>query len=332
MLNLSKSTKSPSYTSTILITGGTVGLGLHLTKILARQCPDSLILICSRTHTANAADAVNRSLNQKNVQYLPLDLGSLTAVREFADKYNAAGFPKISLLFLNAGLQFPGAFKYSTDGIESTFAINHLGHALLFYLLIPHLRDNARITITASGTHDPAQKTGMPDAKYNSAQELAYPDEKSKKDNNGRQRYSTSKLCNVLWTYALARHAEEAGRSWKINSFDPGLMPGTGLARDASYLVQFLWNHVLPHAIPLLKIMTRTDNISKPEQSAANLDWVGTSQETAEWTGKYAELRRLRESSVDSRNEEKQEDLYRWTLDKLAGSDPDVKQRWLELK
>ena len=332
MSDLSRSLNSTSYTSTILITGGTVGLGFNLAKILARQYPDSLVLICSRKHTENAADAINHSLKQKNVRYLALDLGSLAKVREFADKYNASGFPKISHLFLNAGVQDPGAVKYSADGMESTFAVNHVGNALLFYLLIPHLRDDARITITASGTHDPAQKTGMPDAKYTSAQELAYPDEKSKKDNNGRQRYSTSKLCNVLWVYALARHSQEAGRGWTVNSFDPGLMPGTGLARDSGFLVLFLWNHVLPHMIPVLKIMTRSDNIFKPEQSAANLAWIGADRETVGWTGKYVEQRKARNSSVDSMNENKQEELYRWTLEKLAGSDPDVKRRWSEMK
>ena len=92
----------------------------------------------------------------------------------FVDRYSSVSYPPIKALFLNAGLQCLGGVEY-TEGIEKTFAINHVGGALLFCLLRPHFAKDARIVLTASGVHDPAQKTGIPDAKYASAEELVHP-------------------------------------------------------------------------------------------------------------------------------------------------------------
>jgi NAD(P)-dependent dehydrogenase (short-subunit alcohol dehydrogenase family) len=62
----------------------------------------------------------------------------------------------------------------------------------------------------------------------------------------GQRRYTASKLANVLFSCELARRLP-AGV--KVNAFDPGLMPGTGLAREAAAPLRWLWNHVLPRAI-----------------------------------------------------------------------------------
>jgi hypothetical protein len=76
---------------------------------------------------------------------------------------------------------------------------SHVGHALLFYLLYPHLADKARVVIAASAMHDPAQKIILPDAKYTTAEELTYPTPGTAKS-PGLQRYATSKLANITWT------------------------------------------------------------------------------------------------------------------------------------
>jgi len=198
-----------TYTHTILITGGTTGLGFQTALLLARQNPCNLVVIASRTDKTLSAQAISTALSQRNVLFLPLDLSSTTSVRTFAKSWTAhtPAYPPIRALLLNAALQFPGGLNTTPAGIESTFAITHLGHALLFYLLMPHLASTARIVITSSGTHDPAQKTGVPDAVYTTAEELARPTAATQ-GNAGRQRYSSAKLANVLWTYALHRRLE----------------------------------------------------------------------------------------------------------------------------
>ena len=170
-----------TYKNTILVTGGTTGLGCEAALALARQFPNHLIIIASRSHTDSAAAKINNALSQSNTQYMKLDLADFTQIRSFVKNFKSSSHPPISHLLLNAGLQISGPLLLTAAGYETTFAINHLGHALLFYLLIPHLTNDCRITITSSGTHDPAQKTMIPDAKYTSAAELARPDAEAAK-------------------------------------------------------------------------------------------------------------------------------------------------------
>lgn len=204
-------------TGTVLVTGGTTGVGYGCALSIAQQRPQYQVLIASRSDKDNAAVSINQKTGHSNVEYLKLDLSSLAKVRSFAADYAQKGYPPIKGLVLNAGLQIL-ELDYTEDKIESTFAINHVGHALLFYLMSPYLAEEARILITASGTHDPAQKSGLPDAIYNSAEELAHPTKETERY-EGRQRYATSKLCNIVWTYALQRRLERnPSKKWTVNA------------------------------------------------------------------------------------------------------------------
>ena len=308
------------YTSTILITGGTTGLGAACAHIIAKERPNSLALVCSRSSGDDAAGKINNATGQSNVQYLALDLADLGGVRSFAASFSKRAYPPVSALILNAGLQFPGQVNYTKDDLESTFGINHVGNAALLYLLMPYLQPDVRVVITSSGTHDPAQKTGLPDAKYKSAELLAYPNAESLKDNNGRQRYATSKLCNVLWTYALDRHIKGRRLQWTVNAMDPGLMPGTGLARDAGPVLRFLWHHVLPRLIPVLRILV-SPNVHTVQESGEALARLATGDDAKGVSGKYFEgLREIR-SGEDSYKDDKQDDLWKWTAS-FVGQDP----------
>ncbi|EMR61893.1 putative dehydrogenase reductase protein [Eutypa lata UCREL1] len=159
----------------VLITGGTINLGYHAALHIAREHPDYLIVLSSRSDRQHAAEAINKTLNQNNVVFMALDLADTNNVRAYAKEWASKNWPPIQALLLNAGLQFPAELHKTAEGLEATFAINHVGHALLFHLLCPFLAPSARVVVTSSGTHDPAQKTGLPDAVYNTAEELAHP-------------------------------------------------------------------------------------------------------------------------------------------------------------
>ena len=301
---------------TVLVTGGTLGLGYECALDIAKQCPQYQVLIASRSNKDNAAVLINQTTGHSNVGYLKLDLSSLAQIRCFASEYAKKGYPPIKALVLNAGLQIL-TLGYTEDNIESTFAINHVGHALLFYLLGPYLAEEARIVLVSSGTHDSAQRTGHPDAIYNSAEELAQPT-KETEGFEGRQRYATSKLCNVLWTYALKRRLDKApAKKWTVNAFDPGLMPGTGLVRDAPALLRFIWHRILPRTIWLLRLLI-APNIHTPQESGKSLARLAVGDDVKGVSGKYYEGQKLIPSSNDSQVLEKQEDLWEWTLSRVA--------------
>ena len=305
-----------STTGTILVTGGTSGLGYEAGLELVKQNPTYHLVLASRTNPYDAAASINKAAGRKNAEFLPLDLSSLKNVRAFAADYAHMGHPPIKMLVLNAALQIVNGVQYTEDGIEKTFAVNHVGHALLFYLLRPHLDGNCRIVIVSSGTHDPVRKSLGPDLKYTTAEELGHPTAETAK-NDGRQRYATSKLCNVMWTYALHRRLVEnrpGHYNWSVACFNPGLTPGTGLARDASAPLRFVWNYVLPYMLPVLRL-TVLPNLHSSKDSGIALATLAMGRDGS---GEYYQGLEAIKSSGTSYDTERQEDLWTWTLNTVA--------------
>jgi NAD(P)-dependent dehydrogenase (short-subunit alcohol dehydrogenase family) len=196
----------------------------------------------------------------------------------------------------------------TADGFESAFGINHLGHFLLVNELLPVLQSPARVVVVASGVHDPAQKSGVPAPAWNSPAALAHgelgPAAASDKTlASGQRRYSTSKLANVYFTYALASRLP-AGIT--ANAFDPGLMPGTALMREAPALLRFIFKHI---PITLLRRLF-SPNVHTAQESGDALARLVTDPELAMTTGRYFEGRRQIRSSDESYNNERAVELW----------------------
>ncbi len=153
---------------------------------------------------------------------------------------------------------------------------------MLVRLLLPDLASDARITFVSSGTHDPKQKTGMPEPRYVNADAVAHDFEPGSRA--GRRRYTTSKLCNVYCTYELARRLAASPnqrlQSISADAFDPGLMPATGLARTYPAPLRFISKNILP-ALALFM-----NNVNSPATSGRRLA-VLASGEQERATGKY---------------------------------------------
>jgi NAD(P)-dependent dehydrogenase (short-subunit alcohol dehydrogenase family) len=249
-----------------------------------------VVLACRRPDAA--AEAVQRIMlatGNAHVEALPLDLASLTSVRRFAASLGPER-PPLKAIVCNAGVQVVSGTTFTEDGFETTFGVNHLGHFLLVNLLLFRLRGPARVVFVASGTHDPAQNTGMPAPVWMDPHELARPTPAPPglTAEVGRSRYTTSKLCNVLCAYELARRLEDAGltrvdRPLTVTAFDPGMMPGSGLARDYGPLQRFAWRFLLP-AMRLFM-----PNVNTTESSGRNLARLVTDPALATVTGRYFE-------------------------------------------
>ncbi len=299
----------------IIITGANSGIGYECTLQMAKIAPkQQIILACRNVQAGNGAiQKIKKETNHQNLICIPLDLGSLKSIRDFATTFSKLPNPNIAALVNNAGIQNVGETKYTVDGFEETFGVNHLGSFALTQLLLPFMSQDARITFTSSGTHDPKQKTGTPAPEFTSPQLFAYPkvtDDKSL--SVGLKYYTTSKLCNILTVYELQRRLANTGI--RANAFDPGLVPGTGLARSYSPFLKFVSDYILK---ALILFHPNTNTAKKSGTRLANLAF---SDQYKDAKGKYFEGEKEIKSSEDSYNLNYQKELWDASL-KLTNTD-----------
>jgi len=291
---------------TAIVSGGNGGLGYQCARAIAAASPQWQVIIASRdlAKSREAERSIIAQTGNSHVAAMELNLGSLDSVRRFAADFAARGLPPIGAIVCNAGIQVVSAITYNDDGYETTFAVNHLGHFLLVNLLLRYLDDHARIVVVSSGTHNPDQFTGMPKPDYTDAASAAGREPRTDWGNAGRRAYTTSKLCNVMFTYELSRRLKAEGHDRiSVTAFDPGLMPGTGLARDYSPFQKFLWNFVLP----ALRFIPGVNGASKSGNDLARL---ALDPELEGVSGKYFVRRKSVPSSKESYDERKAAELW----------------------
>jgi NAD(P)-dependent dehydrogenase (short-subunit alcohol dehydrogenase family) len=323
MSDQSSSDLLSSSLRTVVITGANSGLGYACAYTLLTSAPPwHVVLACRDKRRAGiAVEKLRESATSgARVEAMILDLASLASVRAFSveleRRLKARELPAFHGLICNAAMQ--GARVFTADGFEATFAVSHLGHYLLVNLLLPLLERPARIAVVASGVHDPAQLEGVPAGAgvpvpaWNTTAALARGElgpqaaEDDVNADRGR-RYSTAKLANVYFTYGLALRLPEG---ITVNAFDPGLMPGTGLAREYSVVGRLVWRFVMPKILPLLRLLV-TKNIHTPEVSGSALARLITDPALASTSGKYFEGMREICSSVDSYDGSRATELWR---------------------
>lgn len=231
---------------TVLITGGHHGLGLEAVKQLAAGRKVNLVL------AGRSLDKMEATAKQMHSQYgikvttLELELSSLTSVRAAAERCRAmlksGELHPLQAIVCNAGALFLTPISYSVDGVEETFAGNYLGHFLLVNLLFDCVTEHGRVVFTASGTHDPETMDGKvaggavePDGRA-----LAFAGKNGYRSISGGKRYSTSKLCLIMFAYELDRMLRQNKSSVASIAYDSGAIPGTGLCRRYPKFWQWL--------------------------------------------------------------------------------------------
>jgi NAD(P)-dependent dehydrogenase (short-subunit alcohol dehydrogenase family) len=288
-------------TRTAVITGASTGLGLECARALLANDPSWHVVLAVRDPARGAA-AVAQLGEPNRCTVLEMDLASLRSVRVFVPSLRAAELPPVHALVCNAGVQVVSGTELTSDGVEMTFGVNHLGHFALVQEVLDYLARPARIVIVSSGTHDPAKHTGMPAPRYTSAADLARPEDGASAG-QGRCRYTTSKLCNVLFTYELDRRLGHGEQGVTVNAFDPGLMPGSGLARDYPPLQRLAWRYFLPalRVLPGVRSTRTSGRYLAALAGDARFDGV---------TGEYFAGRKPIRSSADSYDRGKALDLW----------------------
>jgi NAD(P)-dependent dehydrogenase (short-subunit alcohol dehydrogenase family) len=191
---------------TIVVTGGTSGIGEVAAVELARQGA-RIVLIARDPERAGITLSKLRNANPgaQHTSYLA-DLSRISEMRRTA-KEIAQSEPEIDVLINNAGALF-NTRKVTEDGLEMTFATNHMAYFVVTNLLLPNLKPGARIVSTASDAHKGAK--------------LDFSDLQSERKYSGFAVYGRSKLCNILFNRELARRIEGTGVT--ANCLHPGFV------------------------------------------------------------------------------------------------------------
>lgn len=289
---------------TIIITGGNTGLGFETAKAIACGQDNVVVIACRSPELGTKAVRELESTGYRAI-YLPLNLSEQASVRQFVKLFRSSELPPLRGIVCNAGMQNVAMPMETKEGYETTFAVNHLGHYLLVRLLLDDLDYEGRITFVSSGTHDPAQKTGIPSPVYKDAYTTAHNFEPGR--NAGLCRYTTSKLCNVLCTYELSRRLKASGdarlATIKVNVINPGIMPTTGLARSWPKPMQWVSRNIFP----LLRLVN--DNINSTQISGERVAKLTIGPEASP-DGRYFVKGQAVRSSAQSYDQALQRELW----------------------
>ncbi len=218
---------------TVVITGANSGIGFVAAREIARQGAQ-VVMVCRNPQKGAAAqEAIRRATGNDRIHLLQADLSSQASIHQLALDLKQQ-VDRLDVLVNNAG----GIFyrrQTSVDGLELTFALNHLGYFMLTYLLLDLLQASApaRVVNVSSEAHRYAQ-LDMEDLQYTQRRYRAF------------RAYSQSKLANILFTAELARQLE--GRGVTVNALHPGFV-STNFGTNNGLLSRFFMWAVSPFAL-----------------------------------------------------------------------------------
>jgi NAD(P)-dependent dehydrogenase (short-subunit alcohol dehydrogenase family) len=253
---------------TVLITGANQGIGKASAAALGKLGA-KLVLVCRNAEKARAAIADIERAGAKGVELLIGDMGSQADIRRVAAEYTAK-HDRLDVLLNNAGVLVPSR-RTTVDGIEETFAINHLGYFLLTNLLLDVMKasPHARVVSVSSEAHRRVKDMRWDDLQFR----------------NGSYSmggaYGQSKLANILFTRELARRLEGTGMT--ANCLHPGVI-ASGFGRTYGGVVSILIRLAHPFLI-------------KPDEGARTSVYLASSPEVEGITGKYFDKCREKEPS-----------------------------------
>ncbi|MFJ8201038.1 SDR family oxidoreductase [Streptomyces sp. NPDC096152] len=253
---------------TVMITGATAGIGLATARDLARRGARVAVVGRDEAKTRRVVQEIRTATGNTSVEPWTADLSSQTAVRRLAQEFTQA-HPALDVLVNNAGGYW--ATRHTTaDGLDHTFALNHLAPFLLTNLLLDTLKaaPAGRIVTVSSG----AQANGR----------INFDDLMGERAYSGMRAYSQSKLANVLFTYELARRLDGTGVT--ANVLHPGVVRTDFGKEDSGRVFRALY--------PLVRLV-----MTSPDKGAETSVHLASSTEVDGVTGRYFAKRQPTKSS-----------------------------------
>ncbi len=230
-----------------LVTGATDGIG----KVTVRALAEAGAAVVGVGRDPAKIEAVKAEIGSTpgSLEFLTADLSSQAQIRALAEQFRHK-YDRLHVLVNNAGALFT-SYRTTADGLEMTFALNHLSYFLLTHLLLDTIIASApaRIINVASDAH--------------AGSTINFDDLGHRQNYSGWTAYGASKLANILFTYELARRLEGTGVT--VNAVHPGFV-NTNFQRAAGLNMRG----------PLT-----------PEEGADTQLWLATSDEVDGITGRY---------------------------------------------
>ena len=282
---------------TFVITGATSGIGAAAALALGRTGANVVLIGRSEWRGCKLVEHIHRHPRGGQAEFLRADLSSQREVRVLAQTI-AERHRSVDALVNNAGSRFD-RYGRTSDGLERTFATNHLSHFLLTCLLLENLirAPQGRVINVSSGSHGAAPATGEWQLK-----EATY---------DRKAAYAKSKLANILFTVELARRL--AGTNVTANAVDPGGVASRFALNNG--LVSWL-KHLAAHALRRELVL--------PRKGAETLIYLGTATEMGTVTGKFFRDRQEVQPSAAAADRKAARELWalsvQWTgLDQRLG-------------
>jgi NAD(P)-dependent dehydrogenase (short-subunit alcohol dehydrogenase family) len=269
-----------------LVTGASRGIGFYTARGLASKGAFVVLVSHHRERGENARQKINTFTGKNSADFMLVDLSSQAEIREFTEAFKAK-YDRLDVLVNNAGGFFLRR-KETVDGIEMTFALNHLNYFMTTLLLMDPLfsAGSARIVNVSSGSHR--------------GEKMRFNDLQFEKGYNAMAAYGQSKLANLLFTYELSRRLESTDMT--VNALHPGFV-NSHFAKQNGPLV-----HAVMNVVHFLFAKSS-------EEGAETPIFLASSPRVEGATGQYFIDKEAVRSSMVSYDQETQERLWKISKD-----------------
>ncbi|NHJ03807.1 MAG: SDR family NAD(P)-dependent oxidoreductase [Candidatus Heimdallarchaeota archaeon] len=264
-----------------LVTGANSGVGKETTKQLVELDAHVIMVVRNEVKGRQALEEIKSFTGKESLELMICDFSSQKSIRSFVTTF-LKKYDRLDVLVNNHGLMNEKK-KITEDGLESTFAINHLGFFLLTNLLLDLLKKSApsRIINVTSGAYGAVRKWSLDDYNWEVRKFSSF------------RAYSESKLYNIMFTQELAHRLKDTNIT--VNAYSPGF------TRSNFGKTNFIMKASLVFMFPLAK---------NPAKSAKTAIHLASSSELENISGKFFENSKIKKTNELANDKDLQNELW----------------------